>query len=88
MSGQLSERKSIEIDISPKRPTISIELGAPHSGTDHPVYNGPTIVMPEPYDIQILPTKEKIVKENIMVLPIPYYETSNPQGGITAYIGE
>lgn len=58
------------------------------SGNRYPFYNGPTTVTPEAEELQILQTEEKIVMENIVVLPIPYYETSNPQGGITVYIGD
>ena len=89
----------IEVQITPKRPSISVnidgnkddievDVGAPHSGTDYPVYTGPTLVKPEAYILQTLQTKQKAVKENIMVFPIPYFETSNPSGGKTIYIGD
>ena len=89
----------IEVNITPKRPVISINvedekdtievgIGAPHSGTDFPIYTGPTLVKPEPYYYQILETDKKALKENITVLPIPYFEMSNPSGGTTIYIGD
>ena len=90
----------IEIDIVPKKPYVNIfipdptkkefeiEIGQPHSGTEYPVYHGPTAIKPEAYHMQILQTNNTVVKENILVLPIPYYETSNPYGGNTVYIGE
>ena len=67
---------------------VEIEIGAPHSGVAFPVYSGPTTVIPEAYEMQILQTEKKSVMENIVVFPIPYFQTSNPQGGNTVYIGE
>ena len=56
--------------------------------TEYRYYDGPTTVIPEPDEMQILQTEKKIVQENIVVMPIPYFETSNTQGGKTVYIGE
>lgn len=90
----------IDVHITPRRPSITVniggqskesiqvDVGAPHSGTDFPVYTGPTLVEPDPYYMQILETQRKAVKDNIVVLPIPYFETSNPAGGTTVYIGD
>lgn len=90
----------IDVQITPRRPVISVniggqskesiqvDVGAPHSGTDFPVYKGPTVIEPEAYNMQILETQRKAVKENIIVLPIPYFATTNPAGGTTIYIGD
>ena len=90
----------IEVEITPKKPEISIdlskgikkqieiEIGETHSGVEYPKYTGPAIVTPAAYIMQVLQTEKKSVMENIMVLPIPYFQTSNPQGGNTVYIGE
>ena len=100
MEIELSPKKTIDITITPRNPKITIDapsgtkervdvdVGAPHSGVEYPVYHGPTVIKPEAYDMQILETEYTTVKENIIVLPIPYYETTNPQGGTTIYIGE
>lgn len=88
----------IDVQITPKRPRISInfneeqkgitvDVGAPHSGGEYPTYTGPTTVKPEAFEMQILETEKKTVKENIVVLPIPYFETTNPSGGTTIFIG-
>ena len=84
-----AKRPSITVNIggAPKE-DIQVDLGAPHSGTDFPVYAGPTVIKPESFNMQILETAKKAVKENIVVLPIPYFETSNPAGGTTIYIGD
>lgn len=88
MEINITPKKIIDIDISPKKPKITIDVGYPHSGTPYPIYEGPTTITPEAYEMQILQTEKKSVLENIVVLPIPYFETSNPQGGNTVYIGE
>ena len=75
-----------EIIIRPK--TYYGELTLKGSENKYPEYTGQTTVTPEVDMMQILQTEKKVVKENIIVLPIPYYETSNPQGGNTVYIGE
>lgn len=33
-------------------------------------------------------TKEKYMKENVNVMPIPYYDVSNTSGGTTVYIAD
>ena len=88
----------INIQITPKRPVVTIdqtstskridlEIKSPHSGTDYPIYEGPTTVTPEIDEMQILQTKKKAVMENIFVMPIPVIETHNEYGGLTVVIG-
>jgi len=36
---------------------------------------------------QILRTNDKIMTDNVVVEPIPYYETTNDAGGYTVIIG-
>lgn len=48
-------------------------------------YEGPTTVIPTA-DQQVLGTKDLVVREDITVEPIPYYETSNDYG-VTVIIG-
>ena len=50
------------------------------------IYDGEYIVTPIPYDSQTLETKDKLMADDVTVLAIPYYETSNISG-ITVYIG-
>ena len=50
------------------------------------VYEGPYLVTPKPYIEQILETANKHLTEDVRVLEIPYYETSNLTG-TTVYIG-
>ena len=52
--------------------------------TDYPVYTGTTTVTPRVSE-QILETANKTLLEDITVLEVPYYETSNVNG-MTVYI--
>lgn len=54
----------------------------------HEVYRGPYTVYPDPTDIQILQTENKLMTQNVLALPIPYYRTENLSGGDTIYIGD
>ena len=49
-------------------------------------YKGDYEFTPLPFQEQILDTTNKILKENIKIKEIPYYETSNVYGD-TVYIG-
>lgn len=75
-----------DVVVTPGSGKGTIEIGG--SGARYPIYDGPTTVIPEPDEMQILQTGGKVVQENVLVMPIPYFETSNPQGGKTVYIGE
>lgn len=49
-------------------------------------YKGEYEFTPLPFQEQILDTKNKILKEDLKIKEIPYYETSNVYGD-TVYIG-
>lgn len=51
-------------------------------------YEGETTITPKAYSETILATKNKVVRDNIHVLQVPYYEVSNVTGGLTVYIAE
>ena len=57
-----------------------------HEGA-YPAYTGPSIVVPKIAQEQVLETKDKTLFKNIEVTKIPIYETTNPSGGTTVYIG-
>lgn len=52
----------------------------------HPVYDGAYEVTPEK-DTQMLATTGKVMMDDVTVLAIPYYETTNESGGYTVVIG-
>lgn len=57
-------------------------------GSDVDTYDGDYIVKPKPYDDQTLETEGLLMTDDVTVLKIPYYETSNIADGLTVYIGE
>lgn len=51
-------------------------------------YEGEYVIIPLAYDQQVLDTKDKLCRENIIVKEVPLWETSNLSGGNTVYIAE
>ena len=68
--------------------TILVNKLEPYIGTAGEIYDGDYIVKPLPFDSQTLETKYKTLTENVVVLEIPYFETTNLSNGLTVYIGE
>lgn len=54
---------------------------------DYDEYQGQYNVTPLPTVEQILRTRNKVLKQDVVIDPIPYYEVSNDAGGITVSIG-
>lgn len=52
---------------------------------DYEYYNGPYEVTPRAYNKIILETDNKLMKDDVLVNEVPYYETSNISGN-TVYI--
>lgn len=50
-------------------------------------YKGSYQVTPKVNE-QVLETKEKVMKDNLTVVAIPFFETSNEVGGNTVYIAK
>ena len=50
-------------------------------------YTGDYVVTPKAHEQTVLPTKRKIMADDVTVLEIPYWETSNISGK-TVYIAE
>lgn len=50
-------------------------------------YEGVYSVTPKPFNRQELNTKNKFLKENVVIEAIPYYQVTNDQNGITVNIG-
>ena len=79
--------KDLTLEIQPRAPSqelvLTIETGG---GGEFDWYVGDYEVTPTRTE-QVLPTKHKAMRENVVVNEIPYYETSNPYG-TTFVIGE
>lgn len=54
---------------------------------DYDEYTGQYTVSPLPNVKQILRTRNKVLRHDVVVNEIPYYETSNSAGGYTVIIG-
>ena len=52
------------------------------------LYGGPYEVTPKAWTEQTLPTKNKLMEDDVTVFRIPYYETSNVFDGLTVFIAE
>lgn len=50
------------------------------------VYEGDYCVTPRAFGTQTLSTAHKVLRDNVTVTPVPYFETDNLSGGVTAYI--
>ncbi len=57
------------------------------NNTNKDIYEGSYQVIPKVNE-QVLETKEKIMKDNLTVVAIPFFETSNEVGGNTVYIAK
>lgn len=64
--------------------SITGTIGYAEGQSEYPIYDGRYTVIPTKYE-QSLETKNKIVKADIKIKEIPYYETSNISG-TTVYI--
>jgi len=65
---------------------ISLTVREGGGGSEYPVYTGQINVTPKVRESTILDTQNTVVKQNITVEEIPYYETSNVKG-VTFVIG-
>ena len=81
-------RKRIEAELHESHKCIEADLGSVHVVTksDFESYEGPYEIIPKSED-QILPTDEKVMREDLKVKATPYHEVENIQGGMTAIIG-
>ena len=68
--------------------TIVPKINVFHGDIPTEIYDGEYTVKPMPYESQELETRDKLLQDNVVVLAIPYFETSNISDGLTVYIGE
>lgn len=84
------DHKDIQIKLEGhRRSSITIGVNKGGSGKYEPEnpYEGPYSVVSQKDLMQIYPTSGKAMTENLVVLPIPYYEVDNLKNGMTVYIG-
>ena len=80
------ERKHIKMSIEPKKPIQMKVEKAVTVGVSSRTYEGSYEVIPM-VDGQTMETKEKYMKDDVTVHPIPYFSVGNNSGGNTVYIG-
>ena len=67
-------------------PAMVVELGRPvYMGGES--YEGPYDVTPK-VTAQTLPTAKKLMRDDVSIRAIPYFDVSNPAGGNTIYIAK
>lgn len=86
MVNLLNRRTYIECDTSPKK-RAWVDVTIDNSTPVIPPYRGPYEVIPT-VDGMTLQTKNLRMDDNVTIHEIPYYEVSNPTGGITVYIAD
>lgn len=96
ISGSLTAPSSIEAELSTKNiADISGDLSNASalvgeldivSSSDIPPYTGDYVVTPKANDVQTLETRGKLMGDDVTVLQVPIYETTNEAGGTTVYI--
>ena len=82
-----NDSAQLGIESKNKPASLSVERVRIIHGSPYPEYEGETTVTPKAYQEQTLATHNTLVRQDIHVLEIPYYETTNLKGGYTAIIG-
>ena len=86
ISFEIGDIKKIEFVLSPRK-TIVIDFENITIGVDtHAHYEGEYVITPRVYE-QEMETDDKVMDDDVTILPIPITKVSNPQGGNTATIG-
>lgn len=55
---------------------------------EYDLYEGEYNIIPKAFYAQTLPTAEKLLRDDIVVTEVPYFETSNNFDGVTVYIAK
>lgn len=67
-------------------PVVNFDLEQSIQIVQTEYYRGEYIVTPKMFEGTVLPTKEKMMADDVTVLEVPYYEVTNETGGTTVYI--
>ena len=86
------ESDQVEFDLEIENDIFEFDLETDQTivinKTSGDIYEGPYEVTPMAYNEVILETKEKKMSDNVTVLEIPYWETTNPDGKTVYIAGE
>ena len=93
LTGYISSERTLSGNLSLAKESLTGKLscvgclqGKLTTSFDHVIYDGAYDVVPLANDIQVLNTANRLMTNNVIVTEIPFYETTNPMGGTTAYI--
>lgn len=78
----------IPMKVSASNVTVPMRVGVAYNKIDGERYDGETEVESHLYDPIILETKNKLMPDNVTVLPITILDVDNPAGGYTVTIGK
>ena len=79
---------ALNVDFKEDNTSLGIDFGSIQYVTkgEAGTYEGEYIVTPKVKQ-QTMPTKDKTLKDDILVKEIPFFKVSNTSGGDTVYIG-
>lgn len=83
---EFEEDSDFEVIFEDQCECFCIDFGEFIEISNYEFYDGEYIVTPKNY-IQMLDTDDKIMRDDVTVLAVPYTEVDNPYGGITCIIG-
>ena len=81
--------KNIPVKFAESGGTLHAKMGEIHTVTEYiggEKYTGEYEVTPK-VEAQTMPTKDKVLIEDMTVNAIPYFDVSNSSGGSTVFIG-
>ena len=81
--------KNIPVKLTVRGSTLSVNMGEIHNVTEYiggEEYKGAYEVTPK-VEGQTMPTKDKVLIDDMTIKAIPFYKVSNTSGGNTVFIG-
>ena len=82
---EFSENVLLEVQFQ-ESTSLDVDMGQVIEVPTSPPYKGEYEVIPK-FTEEVLKTKNKFMKDNVVVYPIEVARVSNPSGGTTVYIG-
>ena len=83
---KFEDDSDFEVIFDDKCDCFCIDFGEFIEISDYEFYDGEYIVTPTDF-IQMLDTDDKVMRDDVTVLAVPYTEVDNPYGGVTCIIG-
>lgn len=76
---------AIPMSIASDEVMVGMSIGAEYRIAEPEIYDGEYTVTPKAHESQTLETANKLLEENVLILNVPYFQTSNEYGD-TVYI--